>query len=114
MYRSYISRMVSTAPPVEQITRTIVEQFQPRRVVLFGSHARGDARPDSDLDLMVEMESALPRGPRTVEILKAFGIRPWALDLVVYTPQEVMTLRGVPGSLLASIEAEGRTLYERR
>lgn len=90
-----------------------MERFRPRRVVLFGSRARGDARPDSDVDLMVEMDTSLKRGPRTAEILKVFGIRPWAMDLVVYTPAEVAALRGVHGTLLSMIEAEGRTLYER-
>ena len=106
--------MVSVAPPLEQITRTIVEQFHPRRVVLFGSRARGDSRPDSDVDLMIEMDSPLARGARTVEILKTFGVRPWAMDVIVYTPEEVAALSGVPGTLLSMIEAEGRTLYERR
>lgn len=105
--------MVAVAPSLEQITQTIVERFHPQRIVLFGSRARGEARPDSDVDLMVEMESPLKRGPRTVEILRAFGVRPWGLDLVVYTPQEVARLRGHAGTLLSVIEAEGRTLYER-
>lgn len=98
---------------MEEITRTIVERFRPCRVVLFGSRARGEFRADSDVDLMVEMESPLKRGPRTVEILKAFGVRSWAMDLVVYTPQEIARLRNTPGTLLSVIEAEGRTLYER-
>ena len=42
-------------PPIEEIARKIVEAFRPRRIVMFGSRARGDSRPDSDLDLMVEM-----------------------------------------------------------
>lgn len=108
----YILRMVAVAPPLEQITQTIVECFHPQRIVLFGSRARGDARPDSDIDLMVEMESPLKRGPRAIAVLKAFGIRPWAMDVVVYTPQEVARLRGRVGTLLSVIEAEGRTLYQ--
>lgn len=110
---SYIYPMAAPAPLIEQITRTIVERFRPRRVVLFGSHARGESRPDSDIDIMVEMASPLKRGPRTAEVLKVFGIRPWAMDLVVYTPQEVARLRDCPGTLLSVIEAEGQTLYER-
>ena len=39
-------------PLIEEIIRKIVEAFQPRRIVMFGSRARGDTRPDSDLDLM--------------------------------------------------------------
>ena len=46
-------------PPIEQITRRIVEAFRPRRIVMFGSRARGTAGRDSDLDLMVEMETPL-------------------------------------------------------
>lgn len=99
-------------PPLAQITQTIVERFHPRRIVLFGSRARGDARPDSDIDLMVEMESPLKRGPRTIEVLKLFGIRPWGMDVVVYTPEEVMQLHGRVGTLLSVIETEGRILYQ--
>ena len=97
---------------IYEMVRRIAAQFHPDKIILFGSHARGKAGPDSDVDLMVEMESPLPRGARAAEILKAFGIRPWAMDLIVYTPQEVMASRGTPGSLLTLIEAEGRTLYE--
>jgi hypothetical protein len=70
-------------------------------------------RPDSDVDIFVEMDTPLKRGPRTVAVLTAFGVRPWAMDLVVYTPAEVDRLRGRTDTLLAAIEAEGRVLYER-
>lgn len=111
--RFYIYTMESLVPPIDQITETIVERFHPHRVVLFGSRARGESGPDSDINLMVEMDSSLKRGPRTVEVLKVFGIRPWALDVLVYTPQEVERLRDLPGTLLAVIETEGQTLYKR-
>ena len=91
----------------------IVERFNPRRIVLFGSRARGDAETESDLDLFVEMETDHRPPERTAEITALFGLRPWSLDIVVYTPEEVERLRGVAGTLLARIEAEGRTLYER-
>jgi hypothetical protein len=48
-----------------------------------------------------------------VEIASIFGLRPWPLDVVVYTPAEVERLRNVRGTLLSIIEAEGRLLYER-
>jgi predicted nucleotidyltransferase len=94
------------------ITRTIVERFHPRRIVLFGSFARGDAGPDSDVDLFIEMESTQRPPERTMEISGAFGLRPWPLDVVVYAPDEVRHLRGVRGTLLATVEQEGKTLYE--
>jgi predicted nucleotidyltransferase len=98
---------------LEHITRTIVERFHPRRVVLFGSHARGEAQPDSDLDLFVEMETQARLPERSVEISSVFGLRPWSMDVVVYTPEEVQRLRMVHGTLLSVIEAEGKVLYER-
>lgn len=97
---------------IQEITQTIVERFHPRRIVLFGSHARGDAGPDSDLDLLVEMESTKPFIERTVEVASAFGLRDWAMDLVVLTPEEISARRNVLGTLEYTVEREGRILYE--
>ena len=99
-------------PPIDEIVSKIVETFHPRRIVMFGSRARGEAGPDSDLDLFVEMESdAAPRDRvRAVDAL--FDRRRWALDLVVYTPEEAQRMKGVVGTLLYSIEREGEVLYE--
>jgi predicted nucleotidyltransferase len=98
---------------LQQITRTIVDRFHPRRVILFGSHARGEAQADSDLDLFVEMETPARPPERAREISSAFGLRHWSLDIVVYTPEEVARLRGINGTLLSLIEGEGKVLYER-
>ena len=98
---------------IDYITRRIVEKFNPRRIILFGSHARGDAEPDSDLDFFIEMESDKRPPKRRLEISRIFGIRPWAMDIIVYTPQEVESLKGVKNSFLSIIENEGRLLYER-
>ncbi len=43
---------------IQHVAQTIVAEFQPRRIILFGSHARGDAGPDSDLDLFIETETS--------------------------------------------------------
>jgi predicted nucleotidyltransferase len=98
---------------LEQITHAIVERFKPRRIILFGSHARGEAKADSDLDLFVEMETQARPPERAVEVSSVFGLRPWSLDVVVYTPEEVQRLRKINGTLLSVIEAEGTVLYER-
>jgi predicted nucleotidyltransferase len=98
---------------IEAIARAIVERFHPQRVVLFGSYARGDARADSDVDLLVEMESGATPPERAMEVSRLFGRRRWSLDVVVYTPAEVERLRGVTGTLLSVVEAEGKVLYER-
>ena len=98
---------------IQAITQKIVEHFDPRRIVLFGSWARGDADPHSDIDLFVVMESDLPGPKRAAEISKIFGLRRWPMDLIVYTPGEVEQVRGVHGTLFSIIEDEGEVLYER-
>lgn len=100
------------AVDVKAIAARIAERFHPRRIVLFGSRARGEGGPDSDVDLFIEMETARPAPERAMEVSAVFGLRHWPLDVIVYTPEEVQQLRGVRGSLLAAIEAEGKVLYE--
>jgi predicted nucleotidyltransferase len=99
-------------PPVKEIVRRIVEAFHPRRIIMFGSRARGTARPGSDLDLMVEMETRDPPAQRARAIDALFGLRRWAMDLVVYTPVEVKQQRQHRNSLVRVIESEGTVLYE--
>ena len=97
---------------IASVTRTIVERFHPRRVVLFGSHARGDADQDSDLDLFIEMETSRRPPERAIEIASVFGLHPWPMDIIVYTPEEVRRLRAMHETLLEEIEKEGKVLYE--
>lgn len=105
---------MTQAALLEHVTKTIVERFRPKRIMIFGSHARGEAGPDSDLDLFIEMDT--PRRPpdRAIEISEVFGLRPWPMDIVVYTPEEVRRLRNINGTLLSVIEKEGKMLYEQR
>jgi predicted nucleotidyltransferase len=98
---------------IEEIAATIVEKCNPVRIVMFGSHARGEAGEDSDLDLFVEMETDRRPPERAIEINALFGLREWPFDVIVYTPSEVERLRKVHGALLSTIEAEGEVLYER-
>ena len=103
---------MTQATLLDHVTKTIVERFHPKRIVVFGSHARGDARSDSDLDLFVEMETSRRPPERAIEVSEVFGLRSWPMDIVVYTPEEVRRLRHVNGTLLAVIEKEGKVLYE--
>jgi uncharacterized protein len=98
---------------ITQIVDVIVERFNPQRIILFGSRARNEARPDSDIDLFVEMDSDLNPRARSSLIYAAFDDCDWPMDVLVYTPQEVNELRGVFGTMLSIIESTGKVLYAR-
>lgn len=99
-------------PPVNEIVRKIADAFHPRRILLFGSRARGDAGPDSDLDIAVEMETDLKPFERKMAVDRLFGLRDWAMDVVVYTPSEMNRLKNVNGTLAHIVAREGKVLYE--
>jgi predicted nucleotidyltransferase len=95
------------------VVQRILDVGSPRRIVLFGSRARGDARRNSDLDLLIIEDSELPRYRRSPRYLRALvGVFP-AKDIVVWTPAEVNAWRDVPNAFVTSALREGRTLYER-
>jgi hypothetical protein len=100
-------------PDIDTIVQRIVEAFSPRRVVLFGSRARGDGDVESDVDLMVEMESDESPPARAIRVSGLFPKRRFSLDVLVYTPAEVTDLRGRRGSMLEIIDREGKVLHER-
>jgi predicted nucleotidyltransferase len=89
-----------------------VDELRPVRIVLFGSRARGDDAPDSDLDLFIEMTTALGYYDRMRAIYQLFPRRTWPMDVIVLTPDEVREQRKYRNSMIRDIEAEGRVLYE--
>jgi predicted nucleotidyltransferase len=71
---------------IDQVVKQIVEKFTPQKIILFGSYARGDYRPESDVDLLVVMETPLREVKQPIEIHRHSDIM-FGLDLVVYTPK---------------------------
>ena len=91
----------------------IVRGFQPSRVVLFGSHARGAATEWSDVDLLVILPNGTDKRDTAIEIRRALSDLPVCKDIVVATPEEVDRRGHLVGTLLRSALREGRVLYER-
>ena len=91
----------------------IVGRFQPSRVVLFGSQARGDANEWSDVDLLVVMGNVPDKRRTAVEIRRSLGDLPVSKDIVVTTPDEIMSRGHVVGTVLHAALREGTVVYER-
>ena len=98
---------------IEAVVQAIGLNFRPEKIVLFGSYAGGDPSVDSDLDLLVIMDSDLPRHKRATPIRLLFRPAPCAMDIVVYTPEEVARWNGTVNHIVTEALRSGRTVYER-
>jgi len=102
---------------LSQMAQVIVQKVEPERIILFGSHARGDAHAGSDVDLLViEREGFGKQRSRRREaalLWRALARFPVPKDIVVYSKEEADTWKDSTGHLLARALREGRVLYER-
>ena len=94
-----------------EIVRRIVRVAAPERIVLFGSAARGEAGPGSDLDLLVIKSGDYHCGRLTEEIYRSLIGVGRAVDVVVVTPKDVDRYRDSPALVIASALREGRVIY---
>jgi predicted nucleotidyltransferase len=98
--------------PVEETVRRLVAAYRPERIYLFGSHARGESGPDSDLDFLVIIPDDAPperrRSRLAYEALRGTGI---AADVLVWPRSYFESRRMVPASLSATVAKEGRLLH---
>lgn len=95
---------------IDEVRRRLAAAAPTAKVILFGSRARGEARPDSDLDLLVIEPDFARRGEeygRLRKELRGLGV---PVDLVIYRRREAEERRGVPGSLVHRALKEGRVL----
>jgi predicted nucleotidyltransferase len=104
---------VSPVDYLPLIIERIVQRFNPVRIILFGSHARGEARLDSDLDLLVVLPSVANKRQAAVEIRRALNGVPVSKDIIVTTPEEIAARGNVVGLILRPALREGRVIYER-
>ena len=97
---------------IRRYSRTIVEKFQPQKIILFGSYAHGTATPDSDVDLLVVMPTK-NEIEQAILIDEAIEERGFPLDLLVRTPESVLEQIGEGNTFLQEIVTRGKVLYEK-
>ena len=94
------------------MTERIVRDFDPLQIILFGSQARGDSAPDSDIDLLVVFTELTDKRKTAVDIGRALSDVPVAKDIIVSTPEELERSRTRIGSVLRYAQQEGKVLWK--
>jgi len=101
----------ATLKGIQQIVQQIVDRFHPRKVILFGSYARGTPTADSDVDLLVVMET--DENPlHTAARISASIDHPFPLDILVFRPSELQASFERQGIFATEVMTNGVVLYE--
>lgn len=96
---------------IDDVVRQIVEKFKPQKIILFGSYARGNPRPESDVDLLVVMDTPLREAQQAIQICQQIEYR-FGLDLIVHTPNYLAERVKMGDWFLRDVLKEGKVLYE--
>jgi predicted nucleotidyltransferase len=95
-----------------EIVRRIVTVFAPQKIILFGSYAYGTPSVDSDVDLLVIQKTNLQRVERSVAISELILPRPFPVDILVKTPNEIQEALNKNDPFIKEIISRGRVLYK--
>ncbi len=99
---------------IREVADKIVADFQPEKIILFGSYAWGTPHEDSDVDLLVVKASLVPRREREYELRRILFPSPFAFDVLVYTPEELQkSIRENKNLFIEDIVRNGKVLYEK-
>lgn len=98
---------------IRRLARQIAKQFKPQKIILFGSYARGNPRPESDVDLLVVMDTKMREVEQSIQICQQLDYM-FGLDLIVYTPKHLKERVKMGDWFLRDVLKEGKVLYESR
>ncbi len=105
--------MPITEDKIREAAERIVRATHPQTIILFGSYAYGKPTADSDVDLLVVMDSTKSAHARMVEVSDILYPRPFPVDIIVRTPDELQEQLKAGDPFFHEIVAKGRVLYER-
>ena len=97
---------------IRAVVQQIAEKFQPEKIILFGSYAYGRPKPESDVDLLVVMDTPLRNREQAAQIARAIDYH-FGLDLIVRTPQQLAKRIALGDFFLREVTEKGRVLYAR-
>ncbi|MBI5822605.1 MAG: nucleotidyltransferase domain-containing protein [Chloroflexi bacterium] len=96
---------------INQVVKQIVEKFKPKKIILFGSYARGNPRPESDVDILVVIDTPLREVQQAIQICQQIEYR-FGLDLIVHTLKYLAERVKMGDSFLRDVLKEGKVIYE--
>jgi len=101
---------------IKSIRDIIIDEYQPEKIILFGSWSAGTARSDSDIDLMVisDKEQSLPRYKRGLDLRIKLSRISVPKDILFYTSGELNQKDVSKYSLIYKVLSEGKVLYDRK
>lgn len=102
---------IPDATHVQEAVRRLVEAFDPLRIIVFGSYARGDTQSGSDLDLLVVLPQINHKRDAVVAMRRVLSDLPVAKDIIVATPDEIEERRDSTWHIIARALDEGITVY---
>jgi predicted nucleotidyltransferase len=97
---------------IRAVAKQIADKFHPDQIILFGSYAYGKPRPESDVDLLVVMETSLRATEQAIQIARATDYH-FGLDLIVHSPKQLTERLALGDFFLREIIERGQVLYER-
>jgi len=97
---------------ISEIIRKIASNYQPEKILLFGSYASGKAREDSDLDFIIIKKTNIPKNKRGREVRKHLLGSKIPMDLKVYTPEEFENEKDSELSFVNSALKNAKVVYE--
>jgi len=103
----------STQEKINEMVRRIVKRFDPERIILFGSHAKGTAGSDSDVDLLIIMPVSGSKREKQIEIGVALHDIRIPMDIIVATPEEVERRKNLIGTIIRPALRKGEVIYVR-